>query len=139
MTLHAKDKWGDGKALEADCAGRLKIINDDGMAIAVMTLKDKPLLVKSAPRDILDLSANNVQAVGAAAAWYDLPHPGSRYIMIASGGTCWVREDAAAVVDARGGVCPDGVPIGPFTIRGPRISCIAAGANRHLYFIEVLD
>jgi len=92
-------------------------------------------------RNTVDInpSGSNVQTVTGVASEYTLPRAGGRYILIATGGTVWIRQTLAAVQNAAGMVCPDGVPIGPIRLIGPTISCIAAAAGRYLYFVEVLD
>jgi len=141
-----KDSHGEVDALKVDCAEsprRLIVATDDAQALSVTVRKNERLPVAEY-RNTVDLNplVDNSFDVGAVAADYTLPTPGGRYILIATGGTVWIRENIAAAMNAAGMVCPDGVPIGdPDGVRlvGPTISCIADAANRVLYFVEVLD
>jgi hypothetical protein len=139
-----RDSHGRNDALKVDCAEgprRLIVATDDGQALSVTVRKDERLPVTEY-RNTVDINpaADNSFAVGAVAAEYTLPTPGGRYILTATGGTVWIRETIAATVNGPGMVCPDGVPSPvPIRIMGPTVSCIAAAANRVLYFVEVLD
>ena len=126
MPIFGQDDAGVDREIATDDRGRVK------------TIEEYPVPKN---RNTVDLNptADNSFAVGAVAAEYTLPRAGGRYILIATGGTVWIRENIAAVVNAAGMVCPSGVPIGPIRIMGPTVSCISTAANRVLYFVEVLD
>ena len=126
MSISGKDDAGVPREIRTDDRGTVKVIEQNPVPKYRNTVDLNP-------------SADNSLAVGAAAVEYPLPEPGGRYILIAEGGMVWIRENTAAVMHAVGGVCPDGVPIGPVRIRGPYLSAIAAAAGRTLYVIQVLD
>jgi hypothetical protein len=143
MAVQGTDEHGMPGNLKLDCetTRRLVVTNDPGIPLEVATQIGNPIEVEQEPGRLnLNPGANNfVTTVGVGALEYTLPTPGGKYLLIAEGGPVWIRETAAAVMHLTGMVVPDGVPIGPFRINGPTISCIAAAAGRTLYFVEVLD
>lgn len=84
-------------------------------------------------------TGSNVTGLTAANQNYTLPTAGGEYLLIASGNIAYVNEGTAPVMTVGGDgiVCPEGVPIGPFTLTGPDLGIISVSPNGYLYVVEI--